>query len=690
MNAGAATVETGIFPDTEGMPNNGDVTDYLRIKGWDPEALNDIRWRGVDRKKAAEVKPSILGASKIKSYTPIKFGELTKGALLGKFVKVPVLVSGREATSYAVPVAFNAQCLQGKANQIAMCSHCAIAGMGFESINYPELLPIKEEHVVDLTGMPKAKMQSALKGRLGVPTKCHKPKIKIRYGAVEKMVVVPTIDIDKEENPEYKHHQVYVLADDNSPDENIPHMIEGQIIGDPKNNSFTIAVTSHSPVDGDVFSYEFSNVKHNELKDAIWGNRTEVGEAATGIVADLRENVLHKYGVDEMIIVELLSFFMPFGFSIGQHYCHKVCPEVMILGDTRVGKSTTAKDLAKHLGAGRYVDCGSNATFVGLVGGNADLGGKSAFTWGVIPTSHRGHLSLDEYNKLDLRTIGGLTNIKSSGVAERTTNSGARKTAATVRFLTMCNPRTMNNNSKRIQAYASPLDAAIEVVGSPQDLARVDLLYVAYGVKDIKVLNTMRESDVPHKYTQDVARYHLQWAWSLTAKKITFTNPRYVLDRSVEMVKELGRMQLIAPAEAKFKLGRLAVAFATMVYSYDQATSGVTVKNDHVDLAYAFIVKLYSEYMENAGIKSGVLPKEIIELFETVSNPKMLRMLSTATVWLDGDFKELFGENGMQKFKYEAQLNHNLMTRGHRGNFNPADGVRDLIDEYVRDKLEEN
>ena len=674
VNAGG-DVKIGILPK-DGLPSNGDITDYMRLNDWKIDCLNEIKWISVEKdRRETESEPE----EKTIRYKQVGFSRTTDGDLLGKYIEFPAIVSGRGTTPFAVPHAANAKCPYGQNNQLPRCQKCSLPKSTFETIQYPKMLRFGGEQVVDLTGLPKAQIEREVKMRLGVPPKCGYPKLKIKYATVERVIVVPTVDIASDESTEYRHQQIYLITDGKTlPKENEEHQIKGKLIGDPRNNAFTLAALETEAIDGNVFSYEYKNVEHEALREALWTDCETSGEVIKRMVGDLRDNILYKYGVDTMITVEMLSWFMPFRFNVGNYKCHKVCPEVLILGDTRVGKSTTARDLAIHFGAGRFVDCGSNPTFVGLVGGNADIGSSKVFTWGVLPTSHRGHVTMDEANKLRLEVWGGLTNLKSDGRAERATNSGTRKTRSNVRFLTLCNPR----GNRPLGAYDTPLDAAIEVVGTPQDLARIDLLYVAYGVNDMSILNKFHTSKTKHIYTKDRARYHLKWAWSLNESNIKFASPEHVLQRSAELMSDIGQIRLIAASEAKFKVGRLAVAIASMTYSYHHESGGVIVLNEHIDLAYNLLKKLYSGYLKNAGIKTGVIPKDVKDMFDEVKDFKLLRILSTSDTWTHQDFVEIFGQTGALDFKRAAQLEFGLMTRK-RAYFVPVDGFQDLIRDYV-------
>ena len=349
VNAGGR-VQIGLLPK-EGMPYNGDITDYMRLNGWNIDCLNKIKWIPVEPDRQRE-EPKVT-KSDIK-YTKVGFKRITDGDLLGKYIEFPAIVSGRGTTPFAVPHAVNAKCPYGQANQMPRCSQCSLTKTAFESPGFPKMLRFGGEDVVDLTGLPKDMIEREVKRMIGIPPKCGYPKLKIQHATVEKVIVVPTVDVGADDNTEYRHQQVYLITDGKKlPKENEEHMISGKLMGDPKNNAFTVAALETKPIDGNVFSYKYSNQKHEALRESLWTDCEDAGSVIKRMVADLRDNILFKYGMDTLITVEILSFFMPFVFKIGNFKCHKVCPEILILGDTRVGKSTTARDLTLHYGAGR-------------------------------------------------------------------------------------------------------------------------------------------------------------------------------------------------------------------------------------------------------------------------------------------------------------------------------------------------
>lgn len=672
------TAEVGQIPP-DGLPSNGDVTDFMRKNNWDIECLELITWTTIERDTSEPGPAPILGVHKANiEYRKIPFDDIGLGRNYGKYVEFSALLAGMGGKQYAVPCKVRASCQAGRVSQLPKCEQCALPKADFKSKNYPERLKLGSETVIDMTGLPKSKIREKIRWTLGIP-KCNKPELDIDYATVEKMVIAPTVQIDDEVH--YRLQQVYRIGlNTQPPEENDEYVMRGKVIGGVKDHSYTVAVVDTERVDGNASSFTYDQQMSDALHDAIWDGCETVQQALDTMIKDLGENVLYKFGIDTLIFVEMVSWFLPFKFRIGRYICDKVSPEVMIIGDTRVGKSSTAKLLRRHYGAGRYMDCGGRTTFVGLIGGNYDGGHGSTFSWGFIPQNDLKHACLDEAGKLGTDIWREMTNIRSDGIASRVTASGTRKTKARVRFLYLCNPKTGS-----LASYPSPLEAVVGILGEPQDMARLDLLYVIPTVRDHDH-NKEYESTVPHRYTEEIARYHISWAWSLTEDKIKFASNAYVLHCATKLTEMVGRISLVAPSEAKFKVGRLAVGIAAMCYSYDPNTGGVLVRNEHVSMAASFLINLYMDYMKNAGVKSGVIPKSVIDLFDQVHDKSMLRILVTSDPWLENDFKEIFRDNA-QKFKYEAQLVHNLMIRGNRF-FKPVDGFRDLIQQYVNEYLQ--
>ena len=567
-NAGADEVYAGMIP-TDGMPDKGDITDYMRINNWDPTCLDRIVWTKFEREiedlTGENEKPNQAFADvpTFAETKPSKFEAMFDPRNSGKWIRVPYSVAGRATTPYLLPHRIICYCdtFQKQGPVKEMCHSCPIAAN-----NGKFSIDLKDVEQVTLVGESELTVRKYVRDRCKLPT-CMLPTIDKIETSVDVFTVIPTLDDGSAGDQfNYRQHRVYLIGTADH-QENSSYDTIGRVVPNPKDSTFAFVVSRVEPLGNDIFSWRYDEIKHNKLHYTLWEGNTSAKEVIEGLVSTLSKKVLYKYGADKMVLFEMLCFFMPFDISVGPFKNYKVCPEVCIIGDTRVGKSSLAKDLLRLYNAGRYVDADGTSA-VGLVGGVAQTGGKSAmFTWGILPMSHKAICVLDEVQKFPLESIGSITNLRSSGIAERTTAYGIRKIAANVRIMWLCNPR---GPGRSLSSYSDPVRAAVDVFGTPQDTARLDLLHAQYEVSDASVVNSVEEHDGVCNYTEEVARYHIKWAWNIGRDDIVLSPDckfEYILHRAIELVTKNSNNLLFPKAETKFKILRVAAGLAALSYS---------------------------------------------------------------------------------------------------------------------------
>lgn len=671
---GAKEVWGGRLPKIDGMPDNGDITDYLRLNNWNTESLKKIDWEEFKPKPVFEAGFPTLKttAPKLPDWGDVeynKFGDLLQPRNAGKVIKIPFVVAGRAETPYLLPSCVSATCEAGQMDARQICPVCPMSRNNFDMS-----AELSEEERIDMVGMTPAKVRSKMSGKLGLP-KCHYPDINVESDSVEKLIIIPTLD-NKSSGDQfnYRQHAIYALGDQYLT-ENVAYEGIGRVLPEPKNSQYTWAMSKKRSLDNDIFNYVHKEDVASKLTGMFYRDTLE--ENINALIATLRDNHLHKHGIDKLILFELLAFFMPFEFSLGKYKNYKVCPEVCILGEPRSGKSSTAKDLLGLFGAGRYVDA-PTVTTIGLIGGNASFGKTNIFTWGAIPMCHRAICIIDECNKLSIESIETLTNLRSSGVAERTTVSGIRKIRSNVRFLWLCNPR----GGRSLSHYGSPVRAAQEVFGSPQDLARLDLLHIQKGLRSVREVNRFHESTTEDWYTSDLARYQLQWAWSLKENDIVFDDPIHIMDKAIDLVEKYNT-PLLPAAETKFKIARIAAGLSSLVYSVDRYNRCL-VTNEAVDMA-ASLLSMYSEYnvAENTS-SSDEIPKALRDVLEQLppNEVRRLRAFIAQDMMTMSEMKELFGPVWTVNFIQTAFYEMSMIKR-RRQYFMWDEQLRTYVEQYL-------
>jgi len=677
------------------MPEKGDVTDFLRMAGWNAAALEHLEVYEVERDEDPEIEireRSISLAEDIPPWdkmVPSKFSGLVEPGNLGSWVRIKSIISGRGEAPYVVPQALDIHCEVGESQMQPKCGDCVLPRMGFHSrVTFPT------NTQVEMVGMPQDKIEQDVLKRVGCPRGCRDPRVVFEPAAVELAVLTPTVDMEDDasgdslDDYEYAHRNCYIIGRDRVQlEENRSYELGGKIMSDPKKGTFTFAATEWHPTQNDIFHFAHDPNMDDALRSALGGETLGYFERRDYLIDDVRDHIVKQiYGQDTMLEAITLSWFLPFVFRLGHHEQERVCPSIMILGDTNVGKSTATGKIMRHYGAGRPHSANSDPTHAGLVGGNLSTGYRMSFTWGVLPTSHRGLVVLDEYNKLDLEVIGKLTNLLSSGIAERTTVNGPRKTKSWVRLLTLCNPR----GERRLTSYSDPLQAALQVAGTVQDLGRFEYVFIQNQLPHKVLARYMRrhqEPKRPHRYTREVARYHLRWAWSLSMDRIIFEDSAHVFGRALDLADEFGAHTLMLPAQARFKLARVAAGFATMTFSHDE-NMNLLVKREHIEMAVKFYQGIYRKYIdqEKSGGGMAAMPDELVRVLDRVRTYRNLRFLTMSDRWSLQDLEDALGHTGAKDFIECAQWHLGIISRNSRWYFPKYDTFGVMIEEYINNR----
>lgn len=625
-NAGAL-VQAGRWPAAvcEVLPPKGDVTDFLMATRdeqgrFQPDALDLLEWVDIERQEVADqsdILPLEIRPREVIDWNALpiaKFDDLVEPTKLNTWMRFGAMVSGRGEAPYAVPRLVVADCQQGRDRPRKICSDCKLTRSAFKGE-----IEFSTEAQVDLVGQAKVEVEFAVNRALGIPKTCQLAELTTTNSAVEQVVLTPTVDIGTGVNVSFAHRSAFILAEEMVRiRENVPYTFAGQVLKDPKNSRFVVAVRESRPSDGDILHWVKDDKKEAQLAGMMKGS---AAGTIKFVLSQLREHVTQIYGQDDMLLAIALGFFMPFQFAVGTKVNERICPAVLILGDSTVGKSTATKRMIRHFKAGRFNSCAEHPTFAGLVGGEVKMaGGRSAFSWGVLPTSHRTILALDEANKLPTDHIASLTNVLSSGVAQRALNSGNRSIACEVRMLYLANPR----GERELKSFADPVEAAFKIMGTVQDLGRVDYLHIQHQLEDKSIFEKLPEPTTEYLYDSEVARYHMSWAWGLTSDRIRFVNPQHVLERAGVLSSKFGNHPLLYAAQAWGKLGRIAAGLAALVRSTDG--HNLVVDREHVDLAAGLLDRNYSRLLGNRG--AGGLPTELLKVLDAVPVHRLRPLVS--------------------------------------------------------------
>jgi hypothetical protein len=278
-------------------------------------------------------------------------------------------------------------------------------------------------------------------------------------------------------------------------------------------------------------------------------------------------------------------------FYFGKRLLEKGYPEVLIVGDTRCGKSETTKGLLRHYRIGAR-SSGENTSIAGLVGGVQPIRNRWRVSWGRIPLNHKRLLAIDEMGGLSTDDIATMSDLRSSGIAE-ITKIQTERTFAKTRLIWLSNPR----QHSAVNSIGSGPKIIESLIGKPEDIARFDFVIILdRGEVSDDDADERRQPQVEHVYTSDYCHNLILWAWSRKPDQVRLES--VTLDACFELGKKMGKKYssdcpIVNSMEQKIKLARLSVSLACRLFSTDDTGQRVVVKPEHVEYIYEFLNKQY-------------------------------------------------------------------------------------------------
>jgi hypothetical protein len=309
------------------------------------------------------------------------------------------------------------------------------------------------------------------------------------------------------------------------------------------------------------------------------------------IAKELEEHVTHIYGRPQLHAAIDLVFHSALGFSLAGHPLRRGWLDLLVVGDTRTGKSEVASRIVDFYRAGEVVECES-ASFAGIIGGLQQYGSSKewAVTWGAVPINDRRLVVLDEVSGLDPSEIAEMSSVRSSGTAQLT-KIKQEETLARTRLIWMGNPRV---GSLKDVTYG--VQAIQPLIGSPEDVARFDIaMSLRAGEVNAKEMNRRHVPGKLH-YPADSCNLLIRWAWSRTADQIIWMPGAEdeVFKHAVDMGKRyIEEPPLVQVANVREKIARIAVALAIRTFSTDRSGERVLIRRVHVRDAVRFMDLLY-------------------------------------------------------------------------------------------------
>ena len=328
-------------------------------------------------------------------------------------------------------------------------------------------------------------------------------------------------------------------------------------------------------------------------------------EGRVNTLVEKVKGILGYNGNNTLITAMDLAYHTVLQFNFGSFKNVRGYLDTLIVGESRVGKSSTAEALRTTYELGTFTSlAGNSATIPGLIGGSNKVNGSFQTRAGVIPQNHRGLIIFEEFGKSNTNIMKELTDIRSSNEVRIARVSGTVTMPALVRMITLTNVKS-DGTIKPIASYPNGIAVVTELIGAAEDIARYDLL-VVLSDRGASQINPLWKPETPLE--KAVYQTRLRWVWSRTADQVILSPEvsNYIIEKANELNKTYDSHIKIFGTEAWKKLARLAIAVAGYTVSTDETYENIIVTKECVDFATQFFIQLYDnstfklrEYVEH-------------------------------------------------------------------------------------------
>lgn len=466
-----------------------------------------------------------------------------------------------------------------------------------------------DDSILEYVGQSQQQQTNSLKVSLHIPPTNNMYQVEVLehyYVSIAQVVPKANESSAREDDSTV----TYVLqSDDHNIGEGETYTFKALKTVDPHDSSVTLLITDYQKAFDDIEGFDPPQEDLAELKIFQCADGQSVADKMHEIASDLT-HVTRIWGRELIIEAYDLVYHSAIKFKFGGKRVDRGWLDILVIGDSRTGKTETAERLQQHYQLGEKFTAES-ASIAGLTGGvdsiaSGGSSGKHMIRWGKFPLNDKRLLVVDEMSGLKKEDIGQLSNIRSQGIVEisKIVGNSAR---ARVRTIWISNPRNGNGGNSYLSDKQYGVQAIVDLIGASEDIARFDFA-MGVGQDDISAdlvndpaLNSLPEE--PAKYSQELCHRLVLWAWSRNLKDGHYED--VVFDEGVELfllqqaqivtsMYRYNQAMLIDTSSFKEKLARVSIAAAARVFSTDETMQKIIVKQEHVEYAVQFIDKLYS------------------------------------------------------------------------------------------------
>lgn len=507
------------------------------------------------------------------------FDEVVETRFHNQKIKLKCIVVGKTLTPYHIPKRLTVQ-----------CANRSCRGCQFQNAEECEV-EVTDNTVLMFIDKDVGQLSKIMKDILGVS--CRQLIVEVLEVQFIERIFIARPTGKERTRKGGGTREAFVIG--KSIETNTIYDLEGYTTTHPTTQATTHIFLNAEKAHNDVENFNLSTKKHSELNQFCvpqdWDAQKMMEKLIT-VYKGYASHVTKIYERDDMHLAVDMLFRSVISFTFDKEYVHKGWLDAMIIGDTRCGKGFVAERLINYFGQGEVVN-GENCTSAGLIGGVQKFGSQWVITWGKIPMNDCCLLLVDETSGLPEDVFGKLSRVRSEGVAE-ITKIHTEVANARTRLLFLCNP-----TNRTINTYSYGIQSVLDIVKAPEDIARFDyVLVVSHNDVKGEEINIARQKTEPLIYDPKYEQELVLWCWSRKPDEVKFTPEAVtaIYEMSLRLAKAYDfSIPLIQVENVRYKIAKIAIAFAARFYSNEEKGRYLLVKTVHVECAWVFFDIMYKK-----------------------------------------------------------------------------------------------
>lgn len=452
----------------------------------------------------------------------------------------------------------------------------------------------KNKDTIELLDASTSYLHHRIKRLFGVADRCRNFKYEVEWGNAQTVYIASRMtDSFKVEDRINRLKAVHL---DRNIILNRGYELEGYVWPNPRNLEATFLIQESSALESSLSNFILTDDEVKQLEVFKCSKGQLPIDKVHEIHQEFINNFLYVFGRDDLILAIDMVYHSARWINF-QRQRIKGWLDILVLGDTRQGKTDVAKKLMSYYDLGTFA-AGETCSRTGLLYTVHTTQGEDAWiAFGLLCRANGMLVIIDEIHGMPSDDFKEFTQCRAEGRVD-VKRAAYGVAAAETRLISIANAKP----GMQLSSYAYPIQAITEIPAftALEDVSRFDYCVgVRAGDVSDSVINTdVRDIErIEPIYNRVLCRNLILWIWTRTEDQIHIEPDAetLILDVAQEMSQDyVPDIPLVESADIRHKILRLATAFAGRTFNSPDGIN-LVVTAEHVKAAYMMLDALYSD-----------------------------------------------------------------------------------------------